>query len=286
MQSDMNAVTLALHGLSTRHCTLLTDFKIARETGYDAIEIVGSKLFRYLEQGYTVENLKPLLAETPALGLGFIRDIERQGAQEQAALFEETEKICAVAAKLGGPMVQLITGPHDPGSAYAPLEGIPWHEGRRLVAENLKGIGDIGRQYGIRFYLEALNFTPIHTLEHSLELIDLAERDNIGLVIDFWHLWGAGATPDQISKLDKRLIFCAHVSDSLERQGERGTAHQLGRNIWTGAGNIPLKEWVDAVRATGFEGWWASELLAPKYWELDPFTTARDLRTFFNYLFV
>lgn len=277
---------LALHGLSTRHCTLLTDFKIARETGYDAIEIVGSKLHRYLEQGYTVAALQPLLLETPAVGLGFIRDIERQGTEAQAALFAETEKTCALAAELGHPMVQLITGPHDPGSDYRPLEGVPWNEARTLVGKNLARIGDIGREHGIRFYLEALNFTPIHTLEHSLELIDAAERENIGLVIDFWHLWGASATPEQIARLDKKLIFCAHFCDSLEQHGERGDAYQAGRNIWTGAGNIPLKTWVDAVRATGFDGWWACELLAPKYWELDPWTTARDLRTFFNYMFI
>lgn len=277
---------LALHGLSTRHCPLLTDFKIARETGYDAIEIVGSKLYRYLEHGYKLEQLKPLLHETPAVGLGFIRDIERQGAQAQAALFQETEKICALAAELGQPMVQLITGPHDPDSEYRPLEGIPWHAARRRVAENLAGIGDIGKQYGIRFYLEVLNFTPIYTLEQALELIDLAQRDNVGLVIDFWHLWGAGATPEQIAALDKELIFCAHFCDSLDQHGQRGDAYQAGRNIWTGAGNIPLKTWVDAVRATGFDGWWSCELLAPKYWELDPWTTARDLRTFFNYMFV
>lgn len=277
---------LALHGLSTGHCTLLTDLKIAHETGYDAIEIVGSKLHRYLKHGYTIEQLKPHLKNTPAVGLGFIRDIERQGAQAQADLFQETEKTCALAVELGHPMVQLITGPHDPDSEYRPLEGIAWHDARHLVAANLAGIGDIGKRYGIRFYLEVLNFTPIHTLEQSLELLDLAERDNIGLVIDFWHLWGGGATPDQIARLDKKLIFCAHFCDSLEQHGQRGNAYQAGRDIWTGAGNIPLKTWVDAVRATGFDGWWACELLAPKYWELDPWTTARDLRTFFNYMFV
>jgi alkanesulfonate monooxygenase SsuD/methylene tetrahydromethanopterin reductase-like flavin-dependent oxidoreductase (luciferase family) len=44
------------------------------------------------------------------------------------------------------------------------------------------------------------------------------------------------------------------------------------------------KEWVDAVKATGFDGIWRCELLSPKYWELDPWTTARDLKAMLQYM--
>ena len=46
----------------------------------------------------------------------------------------------------------------------------------------------------------------------------------------------------------------------------------------------PFKEWVDAVLATGFDGCWACELLSPKYWELDPWKTVRDLKSFLEYM--
>ena len=35
---------IILNGTVTMHCNLLTDVKIARETGYDGIEIIGKKL--------------------------------------------------------------------------------------------------------------------------------------------------------------------------------------------------------------------------------------------------
>ena len=38
------------------------------------------------------------------------------------------------------------------------------------------------------------------------------------------------------------------------------------------------------LKATGFDGVWRCELLSPKYWELDPWQTARDLRIFLQYL--
>jgi hypothetical protein len=56
--------------------------------------------------------------------------------------------------------------------------------------------------------------------------------------------------------------------------------------VWTGGGRIPLKEWVDAVQATGFDGIWRCELLSPKYWQLNPWNTARDLKTFLQYMLV
>jgi hypothetical protein len=76
--------------------------------------------------------------------------------------------------------------------------------------------------------------------------------------------------------------FC----DSSDPFGEGGDAAQKGRDVWTGAGRVPLKEWVDAVRATGFDGIWRCELLSPKYWELDPWKTAADLKTTLEYMLI
>ncbi len=272
---------VALHGLATRHCNLLTDIRIARETGYEGIEIVGSKLQRYLSVGHSVASLLAHLDGLPPVGLGYVQDIERQAPEEFAALLRETEDVCALAQQIGAPMVQLLTGPLDPAGAHKGLGPLPWPERRALTAKNLRAIGGIGEKYGVRFYLEPLAFADLHRLDQALEVIDAAEHSNIGLVVDFWHLWNGGATPDAIARLNKDVIFCAHFCDSLDGFGERGGPDQLGRDVWTGAGRIPLKEWVDAVRATGFDGWWSCELLSPKYWELDPWTTARDLREYF-----
>jgi sugar phosphate isomerase/epimerase len=106
------------------------------------------------------------------------------------------------------------------------------------------------------------------------------------LVLDFWHLWGSGATADEIAKVKRDLIYCIHFCDSLEKCGERGTFEQRGRDVWTGSGYIPLAEWVNAVRATGFDGCWSCELISRKYWELDPWKTALDLKAFLEYLLV
>lgn len=272
---------IALSGTIAMYGNLLTDIRIARETGHFGIEITGSKLKRYLAQGYSLESLLPLLKDVPALGMTQVEDIERQSPEEHRALLEECERVCNLAEKLNCPMVQLLTGPLDPYGSY---RGLPWPEVRDQTAKNLKDIGRIGRDHNVKFFIETLSWTPLHKLEDVLETIDAAEQDNVGVVIDFWHQWTSGATPDRIAKINRDQIYCVHFCDALERWGERGTYEQPGRNVWTGGGRIPLKEWVDAVLATGFDGYWTSEMFGPKYWERDPWESARDSKAFLEYL--
>jgi sugar phosphate isomerase/epimerase len=279
-------MVIGLHNLAAKHTNLLTSFRIAHETDYGGIEIGGDKLQRFLAQGFTIESLRPLLQKTPPIGLSYVQDIERQRPDEYQALLAECEMICTLAEQLGCPMVQLLTGPLDPTGPYRGLSDRPWPEARRLTAKNLAALAEIGKAHGVGFYLEALTFTPLHTLEQQLEVLAEAGRDNVGLVVDFYHHWGSGTRPEAIARIPKERIFCVDFCDSADGFGERGDPGQRGRDVWTGAGRIPLKEWVDAVKATGFDGIWRCELLSPKYWELDPWQTARDLKSFLEYLLV
>jgi sugar phosphate isomerase/epimerase len=277
---------IALHNLATRHTNLVTSLRIARETGYAGIEIGDDKLQSYLGQGFTLASLRPWLADVPPVGLSYVQDIERQEPAAHAALLAECEARCATAQALGCPMVQLLTGPLDPTGPYKGLGEISWPELRRLTAKNLRELAEIGKAHHVGFYLEALTFTPLNQLRQQLELLSEAACDNVGLVLDFFHLWNSGTRPEDIARMDRRYIFCVDFCDSLDEFGQRGDSRQGGRNVWTGGGRIPLKEWVDAVRATGFDGIWRCELLSPKYWELDPWQTARDLKSFLEYMLV
>src|SRR5262249_52879472 len=180
---------IGLHNLAAKHANLLTSIRIARETGYAGIEIGGDKLRRYLDQGFSPESLRPLLQDIPPIGLSYVQDIERQGA-EREALLGECEALCALAERIGCPMVQLLTGPLDPGGAYRGLGDRPWPEMCRLTARNLRALAEIGKAHGVRFYLEALTFTPLHRLDQQLELLAEAARDNGGPGLHFHHLWG------------------------------------------------------------------------------------------------
>ena len=197
---------IALHNLATRYTNLLTSIRIARETGYAGIELGSDKVQSYLGQGFSLETLRPLFEQVPPVGLSYVQDVERQEPRDYENLLAECEARCALSEKLGCPMVQLLTGPLDPSGPYKGLGERPWPEQRKLTAKNLKALSKIGKSHNVRFYLECLTFTPLNRLEHQLELLEETACDNVGLVLDFFHLWNSGTARTK-SPRQQRLDF-------------------------------------------------------------------------------
>jgi len=50
----------ALHGISTHYCNVLTEARIAVETGYEGLELLRYKLLRYLDNGGNTTSRKRL----------------------------------------------------------------------------------------------------------------------------------------------------------------------------------------------------------------------------------
>ena len=264
---------LTMHGMSTMHCNIVTDIRIAAETGYHALEVLVAKLLRYVDQGYKPEDLVPVFKthSIRPVCLNALMDIERADAEGRRELLAAAERLCTIAEILGCPTVQLVP--------LCTLEGRPWEEILELTARNVADIADIGKPCGVRFQLEPIAWSPIHTLSQSLQLIEKAGRDNVGLVIDFWHLTaGEGTTPDEVAELDRSLIYGVHFCDGIRhKEGTRWNEEEL-RGFLPGEGEVPIEEWVAAVKSTGFDGVWSSELFSPRHWEWDLWRTARECR--------
>ncbi len=269
---------IALNGNSTLPYPFLLDIRVARETGHDGLIVVADKLRRYLAAGYTARDARAALNGLPVLGLSNVWDIERATPDGRAALLSECEEACALAAAIGCSSVQLLTGPVDPNGPYRDPIEMDLVAVRRAATENLERIGEIGRGHGVGFYIEPLAWTPLRSLRDVMTIIDDAAQDNVGIAIDFWHLWSAGTEPAEVARLAGRAIRSVDVCDGLGPARTAGTADQRSRRVALGAGEIPLARWVDAVRSTGYDGTWSCELWSPPHWELDPWRTVTDMR--------
>ena len=263
-----------LHGQVTLHGNILTDVRIAKDCGYEAIELHTDKLVRYLDAGLTAEQLKEALEEKgiePA-AIDIIGDLEAQSPEGKERLFRFTERMCDVASVIGAPTIQV--------NAFSELEGRSEEEIISLTAENLKEVADIGKSKGIRFQIEGAAWTPIHTLDQCLKRVDATGRDNVGLVIDFWHFWASrGGTPEEVSRLDKSIIYGVHLCDGLRpEEGAPWPDERELRGCLPGEGDLPVREWMDAVKATGFDGFVSGEFLNHKLWERDLLDVALEMR--------
>jgi len=263
-----------LHGQTTLYSNINTDIRIAKETGYQAIELHTDKLLRYLDAGYSAENLRASLQAHGILPacIDILGAMERTRPDEHQCLMDEARRLCEVAETIGCPTIQL--------NAFCGLAQRPWEEIIKLTAANIAAIADLGQAYGIRFQVEGAAWTPIHSLSQCLQLIEAVDRKNVGLVIDFWHLWASrGTTCEEVARLDKDLIYGVHLADGKRPpEGEPWVDEKLLRGFLPGDGDLPMAEWVAAVKATGFDGVVSGEILNDQLWERDLGEIAADMR--------
>jgi sugar phosphate isomerase/epimerase len=262
----------ALHGLTVRYSNIISDIRLAKEAGYDALELHTDKLDRFLASGLGAALVAEKLEEHGiiASGIDIIGAVETQDSNAFAPILEKTKVLCQFANEINCKTIQL--NPFSELEHYSELEQI------KLTAKNMAQICDIGLDHGIRFQLEAAAWTPIHTLVQCQNLLEAVNKPNLGLVIDFWHFWAArGATPDQIRKLDSSLIYAVHISDGFRPEvGAPWVDETLLRDVLVGDGEIPIQDWVDAIKATGFDGCYSGEFLGHTLWEKDHLEVAGE----------
>ncbi len=262
----------ALHGLTVRYSNIISDIRLAKEAGYDALELHTDKLDRYIASNLGAELIAEKLEEHNILasGIDIIGAVETQDTKAFAAILEKTKLLCEFANVIDCKTIQI--------NPFSELEQLSELEQIRLTAKNIAQICQIGLEHGIRFQLEAAAWTPIHTLEQCQNLLEAVNKPNLGLVIDFWHFWAArGATPDQIRALDPSLIYAVHISDGFRPEvGAPWVDETLLRDVLVGDGEIPIQDWVDAVKATGFDGCYSGEFLGHTLWEQDHLEVATE----------
>lgn len=284
---------LAFHSTVAKHSNLVMELDIARTAGFEAVELNSSKLVDYLAAGYTEQDLKHLLQDFIVPGIGFLIDIERQGS-ETATLLAQAEKLFSLASIAGAHGVQILTGPVNvdavidyqmgkQSSLYSGLLGYLEDEQIALTAKNITLLADMAKQFDLILYLETLSWSPVNGIAKSLQLLDRANRDNVKIVIDYWHCHTSGVTPEEVARLDKELIYGVHICDSLAFPG--GIPNEIIlRDVETGSGALDLKEWTDAVKATGYVGWWSCETFSKKLQQQNSYEVAHRLKNLMSQL--
>lgn len=281
----MSVNELAFHFTAARHGTLALDVALAKSAGFSSMEMSAAKLQNYFDVGYTHADLRALLGELSIAGIGYLRDIERSGAL-YPELMAEARQLFTLATAAGAKGVQVLTGPINvqavidhqqgrPSEHYSGLLGLDFADQKRITASNLRDLADLAAEYDLALYLETLAWTPTTGMASQVELIELAGRPNIKMVIDFWHCYVSGDTPQDIARINKDHIFGVHVCDSLKFDGGIPNEDVL-RDVPTGKGVLDLKAWVEAVKATGYQGWWSCELFCRKQHQGDSYATARE----------
>lgn len=281
----MNATT-AFHG------NVVSDIAIAKAAGFDGVELQTPKLTRYLDAGFTRSALITELDGFAVSGVGAVLNIERQ-ADGRSAFLQEVRRLAQTAAAIGAPSVQLCTGPVDwnvvtdyragqllsDDKRYRGTIGMGDEDALNVLVPNVRDAAEIASEHGVGVFLEPLAWSNINRHKHSMRIIDAVGRDNVGLAVDTWHYWTTGDTPEDVARTPKELIHAVHISDGLAIDRVHNVPQQdIYRDVVIGGGSIPLQEWVDAAKSTGYDGWYATEMFSTKAAEHDMLIVASTMR--------
>ncbi len=119
-----------------------------------------------------------------------------------------------------------------------------------FLIEALRECTSVAAAAGVRFALEPLNRYEtdlVHTVAEGLELIDRVGADNLGLLLDTFHMNIEEPGIEESMKACGDKIFHFHVADS---------------NRWyPGAGHLDFGSILAALSATGYRGYVSGEFL-------------------------
>ena len=262
---------LSFNGATTMKADLPTDIRAAAAAGFDYVEIWAAKLRKFL-QNESATNLKKLFDENgiKPLSINSIEHVTFGDAASYLQIRKECEELCAIAEAISCPYIVIVPGKLPPGglSSYEVIE-----ESVRVLRE----LASIAERHGVGLAFEFLGQKDcsVQTLELADEIVEKANRRNVGLVIDSFHFYTGGSTIEMIDALDAKRLFIFHIDDAEGLPRAKLTdAHRL----LPGLGILPLKEIIAALRRIGYERAASVEIFRPEYWERDPFELAREAK--------
>ncbi|MCI8466415.1 MAG: sugar phosphate isomerase/epimerase [Lachnospiraceae bacterium] len=283
----MKSVPLSLHSSDIGRANLQTLFQAAKAAGFDYVEPTKVQLQYFLDAGYTIKDIRAMADGVQISAVGWLENCERQG-YEYVAMMKEAEKLFALSAEIGAGAVEILSGPTDhraveafrkgsPYSGYMGLQGLDLKAQTEFTVKNLRSLADLAAQFGLMIYFEPLCWTPIASPLQSVPICRQVERENMKIVFDFFHAYIGGVTADFIRTIEPELILGVHVCDSLDVGAGEVPVEPVLRNVRLGCGSVPVKEWIEAIQATGFEGWWAYESFSKEEAEKDPIAFAKEI---------
>jgi sugar phosphate isomerase/epimerase len=191
---------------------------------------------------------------------GFLSDGE--GAARRAAL-EDNRRAIDAAAELGTGTLVMVVGGLPSGSRDLPAA-------RAAVADALEALAPYAGDAGVRLALEPLH--PMYCADRAVlstlgQALDLAERfpvEQVGVVVDTFHVWWDPDVMAQIARAGARIAGF-QLADFLT---PLPADVLLGRGL-PGDGHIEFPPLLSAVEAAGYRGDIEVEVFNADVWAAD-----------------
>jgi D-psicose/D-tagatose/L-ribulose 3-epimerase len=230
-------------------------FKVVREIGYDLIEVCVEDPSQITAEALLEAGRETGLEVGICGAFGPDRDVSHDEPAKRQQGIHYLRKCIDIAAAVGSPHV---AGPMFSATGKARL--LPPEDRqrqRRWAAESLREVADYAGERGVRLAIEPLNRFEtdlVNTVEQGVELCDLIGRENVGLLLDTFHMNIEEKRVDEAILGAGSKVFHIQVSEN-----DRGTP---------GSGHVPWDATFDALDAINYEGQIVVESFLPTVAEI------------------
>jgi sugar phosphate isomerase/epimerase len=197
----------------------------------------------------------------------------------RAAAIADTLDALHEAAAVGAPTLVLVSGGLPAGSRDL-------SSAREMVRDAVGVLAPVAGRLGVRLGIEALHpmfcadRCVVSSLGEALDIAELFPAEQVGVVIDTYHLWWDAGLSAQIARAAERIVsfqVCDWVvplpADTLMGRGHLGD------------GSIDFSAIARDVQATGYDGFVEVEIFNHAVWAAPPLETAARVRKTFEETF-
>jgi len=136
--------------------------------------------------------------------------------------------------------------------------------------QDLQELADLAAARKVRLAYEFLAWAKWQRdLKTSWDIVERADRSNLGLVIDSFHVFKGGSSLADLREIPIERVFIVHVVDAPEREMDLVELSRHHR-VFPGEGSLPLLAMVTVLQEKGYAGWYAIEIFNDEYWKREP----------------
>jgi 4-hydroxyphenylpyruvate dioxygenase len=240
--------------------------------GFDGVEIFENDFLAFDGTPQQVGRMVRDAGLTITLFQPF-RDFEGLPEPQRSRAFDRAERKFDVMQELGTDLM-LICSSVSPVS----LGGID------RAAADLHELGERAAKRKLRVGYEALAWGR-HVNDHrdAWEIVRRADHPNIGLILDSFHTLARKIEVNSIRSIPKDKIFIVQLADAPLIEMDLLYWSRHFRNM-PGEGDLPVREFMSAVAATGYDGYLSLEIFNDQFRGGSPKSIAVDGRRSLVYL--
>ncbi|HEY0939855.1 MAG TPA: TIM barrel protein [Steroidobacter sp.] len=227
----------------------------------EAIAAAQYEGFELYEPDLTVSMLTPTQIRNFIASCGLrllslqpLRNIEGLPVEQFRLRLRYAERKLDLAAELGAEMVIVASN-----------TGAEALSDDARAADQMAQLAERAQQRGIRIGYEALPWgRHVTDYRHAMKIVEHARHENLGVVLDGFNILSVCSEVDAIRHLTPERIAMVQLADAISPCADI-RHHSRHHRCFPGQGALPLRDFVSAVQACGYDGWISLEIFNDEF---------------------